>query len=167
MQNIVRVFKMLPGWKIMLISIAIVGIAQSILNVAIPLIVQNVIDRLISGIGNKETVFNAVLVPLIILVSVRILLSVVVWIGEIISDTAFTHSVVTFRRKIADKLDNLPIHFFETRRAGQLASESNQSPHVLARWLQDVTENYLTTILQAIFAIIILAYKFLPIAFDV
>jgi ABC-type multidrug transport system fused ATPase/permease subunit len=167
MQNIVRVFKMLPGWKIMLISIAIVGIAQSILNVAIPLIVQNVIDRLISGIGNKETVFNAVLVPLIILVSVRILLSVVVWIGEIISDTAFTHSVVTFRRKIADKLDNLPIHFFETRRAGQLASESNQSPHVLARWLQDVTENYLTTILQAIFAIIILAYKFLPIAFVV
>lgn len=167
MQNIVRVFKMLPRWKMILIGIVTVGIAQSILNVAIPLIVQNVIDRLISGIGSGETVINAVLTPLIILVSVRILLSIVIWVGEIISDTAFTHSVVTFRRKIADKLDNLPIHFFETRRAGQLASESNQSPHVLARWLQDVTENYLTTILQAIFAIIILAYKFLPIAFVV
>ncbi len=75
-----------------------------------------------------------------------------------------TQSVISFREQAVRRLEKLPISYYETRRAGQLTSEVNQSPHLFAGWLQDVSENYLTTILQALFAIAVLGFKFLPVA---
>jgi ABC-type multidrug transport system fused ATPase/permease subunit len=164
MKNITRAFKMLPGWSKLLLGVVLVGIVQSAVSVAVPLAIQRIIDNLIIAISEGNVSVQVFIVPLLIWLGLRIGLSLVVWVGEIVSDNAFTQSVISFREQAVRRLEKLPISYYETRRAGQLTSEVNQSPHLFAGWLQDVSENYLTTILQALFAIAVLGFKFLPVA---
>ncbi len=164
MKNITRAFKMLPGWSKLLLGVVLVGIVQSAVSVAGPLAILRIIDNLIIAISEGNVSVQVFIVPLLIWLGLRIGLSLVVWVGEIVSDNAFTQSVISFREQAVRRLEKLPISYYETRRAGQLTSEVNQSPHLFAGWLQDVSENYLTTILQALFAIAVLGFKFLPVA---
>lgn len=164
MKNITRAFKMLPGWSKLLLGVVLVGIVQSAVSVAVPLAIQRIIDNLIIAISEGNVSVQVFIVPLLIWLGLRIGLSLVVWVGEIVSDNAFTQSVISFREQAVRRLEELPISYYETRRAGQFTSEVNQSPHLFAGWLQDVSENYLTTILQALFAIAVLGFKFLPVA---
>lgn len=147
-----------------MLGVVLVGIVQSAVSVAVPLAIQRIIDNLIIAISEGNVSVQVFIVPLLIWLGLRIGLSLVVWVGEIVSDNAFTQSVISFREQAVRRLEKLPISYYETRRAGQLTSEVNQSPHLFAGWLQDVSENYLTTILQALFAIAVLGFKFLPVA---
>ena len=166
MKNISRAFKMLPGWQRILAGIVFVGVFQSAATVAVPLAIQRIIDNLIAA-TTKNASLSVIILPLSIWLVLRLALSLIIWLGEIVSDNAFTEAVVSFREQTVVKLENLPISYYETRRAGQLTAEVNQSPNLFANWLQNVSENYLTTILQAVFALTVLAYKFLPMAFMV
>ncbi len=166
MKNISRAFKMLPGWQRILAGIVFVGVFQSAATVAVPLAIQRIIDNLIAA-TTKNASLSVIILPLSIWLVLRLALSLIIWLGEIVSDNAFTQAVVSFREQTVVKLENLPISYYETRRAGQLTAEVNQSPNLFANWLQNVSENYLTTILQAVFALTVLAYKFLPMAFMV
>jgi ABC-type multidrug transport system fused ATPase/permease subunit len=164
MKSIIRAFTLLPGWKKLLFGVLVVGILQSAVTVAVPLAIQRIIDNLISSLSQDNVSTQVFITPLLVWLGLRVGLSLVVWLGEIVSDNAFTKSIISFREQTVRRLEKLPVSFYESRRAGQLTAEVNQSPHLFGRWIQDVCENYLTTILQALFAIGVLGYKFLPIA---
>ncbi len=164
MNNISRAFKLLPGWKRLFVGIVLVGVLQSAAVVAVPLAIQRIIDNLITASSQEKVDISIFIAPLLLWLGIRIGLSFVLWLGEIISDNAFTRTVISFREQTVRRLERLPISYYETRRAGQLTSEVNQSPHAFAGWLQNVSENYLPTILQAMFALAVLGYKFLPMA---
>jgi ABC-type multidrug transport system fused ATPase/permease subunit len=164
MKSIIRAFTLLPGWKKLLFGVLVVGILQSAVTVAVPLAIQRIIDNLILSLSQDNVSTQVFITPLLVWLGLRVGLSLVVWLGEIVSDNAFTKSIISFREQTVRRLEKLPVSYYETRRAGQLTAEVNQSPHLFGRWIQDVCENYLTTILQALFAIGVLGYKFLPIA---
>ncbi len=164
MQHIIRGFKLLPKWKHKLAAILLINMGMATILIGIPLAVQRIIDTLYKSLTQEVNLVIGLVVPFTIWIALRLFGSIANWLMEIVADNVFRDVAMHFRLYCVGKLERLDIAYYEKRRAGQIASEVNQSPWTFAEWLQSVAEDQLVLLLSALFAFGVLVYKFPPIA---
>jgi ABC-type multidrug transport system fused ATPase/permease subunit len=159
MKNIFKALKYYPNYRKTLPLALLVAILYSAIVTAIPLAIQGVIDRLFSAVASGQE-FTVVLVPFGIWIGLRLFLSIIDWLQEAVADNLFNKGVIDYRYALVRKFQDLSLSYIEKRRVGQLASEINQSPYRLADWCVQAVQTYSVTILSALFALVVLAWKF-------
>lgn len=164
MKNIFRALRFLPKFKPQLILAVIVSIISAALVTVLPLAIQRVIDDIFKAVSNKDLTFSVLYIPLAVWAGLRITLIGFDWLREIVEDNFFRKAAIEFRRSVSEKVHSLSITYFEKHRVGQIVSEIGQSPFKLAEWLSNVIDSYAVVTLNALFALVVLTYKFPPVA---
>ncbi len=164
MKNIRRALKYIPDYKKKVALALTVGVISALIVTAIPLAIQKVMNNLLKASAEGRLSPGVFVWPFGAWLSLRLLMMISDWLREIIEDNLFRDAVVQFRLAVMSRLDTLSISYFEKHRSGQIISEVNQSPSRFGDWLTSVVDNYLSSILNALFALAVLAYKFPPIA---
>lgn len=164
MHNILRAFRYIPQYKRKLTIALVIGVVSAVFVTAIPLAIQRVIDNLFEAVVGQKVGVAVFLFPFTIWLGLRLALMFMDWLREIVEDNLVRDSVVSFRLSIMERVDKLSINYFEKHRTGEIVSEINQSPFKFGDWILNVVSGYLPTVLNAVFALVVLAYKFPPIA---
>lgn len=159
MKNILRAVKLLPKYKSQLFWLLLIAFIGATLTTALPLAIQRIIDDIIEAVADKSLSFSALVLPLVVWAGMRLSLITSNLMRQILKNRLFRNAYISFRRQVADRLHTLSINYYEKHRTGKIVSEANQSPIRFAEWLSDFAEQYSSLILNAAFALVVLAYK--------
>ncbi|MBI2464680.1 ABC transporter ATP-binding protein [Candidatus Shapirobacteria bacterium] len=165
MSSIAKILKLsrpLHGW----IFVAIVLIvAQSVLQLATPVILKNVVDQLsvqISrGTGDYPSLFSQFVLILIINLAILVFSSLGQRLGDFIASRLGRYLTEVYYRKIF----TLPQPYFDSEISGKMVNQLSRGINSIREFMGMTTNFIGPSLLQATFGIILLSYYNLTIGF--
>lgn len=164
MKNIIKIIKISKPLHSLIIIIAGLIVASSLLDLIAPVLSKFIVDEIVKNIQKK----SGNLQPLIILIGLSFVASMASLLITTISDRLGDHLAGKLRKFLTEKFYNkvltLPQSYFDSEISGKIVNQLNRGIQMIQDFTNTSTNFILPAILQTIFTIIILSYYNLPIA---
>ncbi|MGL4345709.1 MAG: ABC transporter ATP-binding protein [Cellulosilyticaceae bacterium] len=129
MKTVKRLMVRLKNQKTKLIIVGISALLGSAAYAVLPLIIGNAIDNLLYAVRNFNeatsvigSAFNALKLPIIMLVSVTLINSLLAYLQQYIIASIGENLTYTLRMEISEKLHKLPLKYFDSHKKGDVMS---------------------------------------------
>jgi ATP-binding cassette, subfamily B, bacterial len=150
-------------WKWYLVM-GIFVILMSLLSLATPLLMKQIVDSIVKQISGQKIDLNSVIIFLILIiltdVSITILSSIGGWIGDILSVKLNTYLTKDFYRHLL----SLDIGFYDREITGQIVNKMYRGIDSITDFMNNILNNFLPFFLTAIVTIILLAHYSIVVA---
>lgn len=158
-----RLLKNLAKQKLKLLAVLMTVLISSGLNLAAPLVMGKVIDRLTKGIEtsrisgakfsvNFSTVGNTVLLLLVI----YLLTSLFIYIQQYLMSGVAQSLTLSLRKELSEKLNRLPLKYYDSHKKGDILSRATSDLERVADSLQQGLVQLISSTITILAAIIIM-----------
>lgn len=158
-----RLYKDLMGqkWKLVLSLIGVV--VSSLLGILYPLLLAQATNLIAKGIhttvstGTEFTInINTMGVLMLLLVSVFLIRAIFGYIQQYVLASVAQNITLTMRKRISDKLNKLPLRYYDTHKKGDILSRVTSDLEKVADTLQDSVPQLLSSFVGIIGALIVM-----------
>ncbi len=144
--TIKRIFSYVGKYKVHLIAVVICAILGNTLFILSPLLTGKAIDYII---GVNQVDFQGLIGILGILIVIYIISSLFQWLMSVISNVAANNTIHDIRNEAFDKLNTLPLNYFDSRSHGDIISR-------LTNDIEAISDGLFQGITQIISAVVII-----------
>ena len=144
--TIKRIFSYVGKYKVHLIAVVICAIFGNTLFILSPLLTGKAIDYII---GVNQVDFQGLIGILGILIVIYIISSLFQWLMSVISNVAANNTIHDIRNEAFDKLNTLPLNYFDSRSHGDIISR-------LTNDIEAISDGLFQGITQIISAVVII-----------
>ncbi|WP_297518602.1 ABC transporter ATP-binding protein [uncultured Clostridium sp.] len=152
-----RLFSYLKDFKVRMIVIFILAILATIFSVVSPKILGMAITKIgdgvmekYKGVPNASVDFHYVFWILVILASLFVLSSVFLFAQKYVMASVAQKTVFKLRKEVEDKLNNLPLKYFDSHSKGDLLSRVTNDLENIGSTLQQSLNELITSLITVI-----------------
>lgn len=143
--TIKRIFNYVGKYKVHLIAVVICAILGNTLFILSPLLTGKAIDTII-GVGQVD--FQGLIRIIGILLIIYIISSFFQWLMSVISNIAANNTIHDIRKEAFDKLNTLPLHYFDSNPHGDIISRLTNDIEAISDGLfQGITQIISATVI--------------------
>lgn len=154
MKNIWRLFELIPEYKSRILTITILSGLFGLVGIVTPILFKNILDSISVALTQSQisaSTTNEIAYLLAITLGVYVLSAIFSYINEVISDSIFIDINTTFRQRIFEHLNNVPIDYFEKNRVGEIVEKAGNTSNNFARWVFTLSDGLLGWVFTIIF----------------
>lgn len=158
-----RLLKYLAKQKFKLLAVLITVLVSSALNLAAPLVMGQVIDRLTKGIkaslttGVKFSVdFSTIGQTVILLLVIYIFTSLFIYFQQYLMSGVAQTLTLGLRKELSQKLNRLPLRFYDSHKKGDILSRATSDLERVADSLQQGMMQLISSSVTIVAAIVIM-----------
>lgn len=164
MKEMRRIFKFASSLWPFYVTIAILSILVALLSQVRPFMVKAIIDEITGNLNGESTSAGRIGLIVGVFVGSRILMSLFNDITGYLGDNMSIRMQRLLTQRYYEHLLKLPQTYFDNEQTGKLINRLNRSISDITNFVQSFSNNFLSTILTAIVALIIIGYYSLPTA---
>lgn len=162
-KTIKRLMIRLKSQKKKLIIIGIAALLGSIAYAVMPLIIGNAIDNLLYGIQNLDgstsvikAVFEALAIPILMLISVTLISSLLAYIQQYIIASVGENLTYSLRMEISEKINKLPLKYFDSHKKGDVMSRATTDLEKVSQVMQVGFMQFISSVFTIVITIIVM-----------
>lgn len=161
MQNIWRLFGLVPKYKSRLIKVLIVNSVLGLSGLVAPYIFRNILNLVVQLATTSwdQTLKNKLFLALATLLGVYLVNALFDYVGERLSDFLFIDIMWEIRKKIFRHLSVISLDYYEQNRSGEIIQRINTGIADFARWVLNIADGILGSALMIIFVVVFLWIK--------
>lgn len=162
-KTIKRLMIRLKNQKKKLIIIGVAALLGSIAYAVMPLIIGNAIDNLLYGIQNLDrstsvikAVFEALVTPILMLISVTLISSLLAYIQQYIIASVGENLTYSLRMEISEKINKLPLKYFDSHKKGDVMSRATTDLEKVSQVMQVGFMQFISSVFTIVITIIVM-----------
>lgn len=162
-KTIKRLMIRLKSQKKKLIIIGVAALLGSIAYAVMPLIIGNAIDNLLYGIQNLDgstsvikAVFEALAIPILMLISVTLISSLLAYIQQYIIASVGENLTYSLRMEISEKINKLPLKYFDSHKKGDVMSRATTDLEKVSQVMQVGFMQFISSVFTIVITIIVM-----------
>lgn len=162
-KTIKRLMIRLKSQKKKLIIIGVAALIGSIAYAVMPLIIGNAIDNLLYGIQNLDgstsvikAVFEALVTPILMLISVTLISSLLAYIQQYIIASVGENLTYSLRMEISEKINKLPLKYFDSHKKGDVMSRATTDLEKVSQVMQVGFMQFISSVFTIVITIIVM-----------
>ena len=162
-KTIKRLMIRLKSQKKKLIIIGVAALLGSIAYAVMPLIIGNAIDNLLYGIQNLDgstsvikAVFEALVTPILMLISVTLISSLLAYIQQYIIASVGENLTYSLRMEISEKINKLPLKYFDSHKKGDVMSRATTDLEKVSQVMQVGFMQFISSVFTIVITIIVM-----------
>ncbi|MDU1411810.1 MAG: ABC transporter ATP-binding protein [Clostridium sp.] len=162
-KTIKRLMIKLKSQKKKLIIIGVAALLGSIAYAVMPLIIGNAIDNLLYGIQNLDgstsvikAVFEALAIPILMLISVTLISSLLAYIQQYIIASVGENLTYSLRMEISEKINKLPLKYFDSHKKGDVMSRATTDLEKVSQVMQVGFMQFISSVFTIVITIIVM-----------
>ena len=162
-KTIKRLMIRLKSQKKKLIIIGVAALLGSIAYAVMTLIIGNAIDNLLYGIQNLDgstsvikAVFEALAIPILILISVTLISSLLAYIQQYIIASVGENLTYSLRMEISEKINKLPLKYFDSHKKGDVMSRATTDLEKVSQVMQVGFMQFISSVFTIVITIIVM-----------
>ena len=162
-KTIKRLMIRLKSQKKKLIILGVAALLGSIAYAVMPLIIGNAIDNLLYGIQNLDgstsvikAVFEALAIPILMLISVTLISSLLAYIQQYIIASVGENLTYSLRMEISEKINKLPLKYFDSHKKGDVMSRATTDLEKVSQVMQVGFMQFISSVFTIVITIIVM-----------
>ncbi|MEK7570850.1 MAG: ABC transporter ATP-binding protein [Patescibacteria group bacterium] len=164
MQNIFRIIKISKPLHPLAITIAVLIIVSSLLQLLAPILSKFIVDQIVARVEGKGGDIQLLILLIVLAFAANLVGLIVTTISNRLGDHFAGRLQKFLTEKFYDKVLMLPQAYFDSEISGKVLNQLNRGIVSIRGFLNSATNFIIPMFLQSIFTIVVLAYYNVPIA---
>ncbi len=159
MRSLIQMFGLIKDQHRRLASAVFINTLLGLGTLANPYFFKLIVDALTKVSEQPGTTLRSIMNALLILVAVRVLVAILGYFQEAVSDLSRINIIIGLRRRLYLHSLSLSIDYYERHKAGEIMQKLNQAVYEFGNWLQVLSEDMMVRILGLLFAVVAIWLK--------